>query len=210
MPRIRPQRFVHVVYRTRQYDAMIAWYRILGALAIFKLAIEGALLWTFISFLGQTQGLALTLAGVTGIIVSIGVSLDSNVVYYEHLKEDVRNGRTIRSAVDKSFTAAFSTIIKADGTSAIGAFLLYWLSVGPVRGFAFYLGISTILDLICSYFYMRPVVSLVGRSKSCEDHPKRYGLPDGPSGDVGQRPGRGAPAERVAVPSEPSTSGAVT
>ncbi|MFN8037883.1 MAG: protein translocase subunit SecD [Acidimicrobiales bacterium] len=189
---------------------MIAWYRILGALAIFKLAIEGALLWTFISFMGQTQGLALTLAGVTGIIVSIGVSLDSNVVYYEHLKEDVRNGRTIRSAVDKSFTAAFSTIIKADGTSAIGAFLLYWLSVGPVRGFAFYLGISTILDLFASYFYMRPVVSLVGRSKSCEEHPKRYGLPAGPSeGATGGEP-RGRRREKAAVAAEPTTSGAVT
>jgi len=142
--------------------------------------------------------------------VSIGVSLDSNVVYYEHLKEDVRNGRTIRSAVDKSFTAAFSTIIKADGTSAIGAFLLYWLSVGPVRGFAFYLGISTILDLICSYFYMRPVVSLVGRSKACEEHPKRYGLPEGPSEGATGGATRGGRREKVAATAEPTTSGAVT
>jgi preprotein translocase subunit SecD len=191
---------------------MIAFYKVLGLLAIFKLLIEGALLWTLIAWLGATQGLALTLAGVTGIIVSIGVSLDSNIVYYEHLQEDIRNGRTIRSAVDKSFDAAFSTIVKADGTSAIGAFLLYWLSVGPVRGFAFFLAISTILDLVASYFYMRPVVSLVGRSKSCERHPGLYGLPDGPTAEglatARRNRGRRAPTPDEIL--EPTSSGAVT
>ena len=87
---------------------MIAYYRLLGVVAIVSLVLEGALLWSIISYLGETPGLALTLAGITGIIVSIGVSVDSNVVYYEHLKEDVRNGRTIRSAVDRSFDSSFS------------------------------------------------------------------------------------------------------
>ncbi len=189
---------------------MTAFYRILGLMAIGKLFVEGALLWTLIAYLGESQGLALTLAGVTGIIVSIGVSLDSNVVYYEHLKEDVRNGRTIRSSVDKSFHAAFSTIVKADGTSAIGAFLLYWLSVGPVRGFAFYLGISTILDLICSYFYMHPGVSLIGRSKSCEHHPRWFGLPEAPNEDAVDRSGKRTPTRREDAVKEPTGTGAVT
>ena len=137
---------------------MIFFYRLLGPLAIVKLAIEGALLWSVIAYLGTSSGLALTLAGITGIIVSIGVSVDSNVVYYEHIKEDVLNGKTLRTATDKSFVTAFSTIVKADVASLIAAGLLWWLTVGPVRGFAFYLGLSTLLDLSTSWSYMRPVV----------------------------------------------------
>ena len=96
---------------------------------------------------------------MTGIIVSIGVSVDSNVVYFEHLKDDVRNGRTCARRSSGRSTRRFSTIIKADLVSLIGAALLYFLTVGPVRGFAFYLGLSTVLDLIASYFFMRPVVA---------------------------------------------------
>lgn len=155
---------------------MIAFYRVLGVFAVLKLGIEGALLWSIISWLGTNNGLALTLAGITGIIVSIGVSLDSNVVYYEHLKEDVNHGRSIRSATDKSFVSAFSTIVKADVASLIGAALLWWLTVGPVRGFAFYLALSTGLDLLTSWAYMRPVVRLATRSRLLR-HPKLLGLP---------------------------------
>ncbi|MCU0311198.1 MAG: protein translocase subunit SecD [Acidimicrobiales bacterium] len=175
---------------------MIAFYRFLGVLSLVKLAIEAALLWTIISYLGSNNGLALTLAGVTGIIVSIGVSLDSNVVYYEHLKEDVQNGRSIRSASDKSFVSAFSTIVKADVASLIGAGLLWWLTVGPVRGFAFYLALAGILDLIASWACMRPTVKLATRSKWLLARPRLLGLP----------------AEQVAynsaTPRVPATSGA--
>jgi preprotein translocase subunit SecD len=160
---------------------MIFFYRLLGVLAIAKLTVEMALLWSIISWLGQSQGLALTLAGVTGLIVSIGVSVDSNVVYYEHLKEDVRNGRTIRSATDKSFSTSFRTILAADMASLIGAGLLWWLTIGPVRGFALFLALSTILDLIASYFFMRPAVRLATQSKMCAEHPGRFSLPSGPT-----------------------------
>ncbi len=157
---------------------MVAWYRVLGAFSILKLAVEGALLWSIISWLGTNNGLALTLAGITGIIVSIGVSLDSNVVYYEHLKEDVHNGRTIRSATDRAFHSSFSTIVKADVASLIGAGLLWWLTVGPVRGFAFYLGLSTALDLVTSWAYMRPVVKLATRSRRLLARPRLLGIPE--------------------------------
>lgn len=156
---------------------MLVFYRFLGLLAMAKLAVEFALLWTIISYLGTNSGLALTLAGITGIIVSIGVSLDSNVVYYEHLKEDIHNGRSIRSATDKSFHSAFSTIVKADVASLIGAGLLWWLTVGPVRGFAFYLGIAGLLDLLCSWAVMRPAVRLATRSKWMLARPRVLGLP---------------------------------
>jgi preprotein translocase subunit SecD len=123
--------------------------------------------------------------------VSIGVSLDSNVVYYEHLKEDIHNGRTVRSATDKAFHSSFSTIVKADVASLIGAGLLWWLTVGPVRGFAFYLGLSTLLDLLTSWAYMRPVVRLATRSKLV-NRPKLLGLPVATPEEVGRtsRPGR--------------------
>ncbi len=156
---------------------MVLFYRILGLFAVLKLGIEGALLWTVISYLGTNNGLALTLAGITGIIVSIGVSLDSNVVYYEHLKEDIQHGRSVRSATDRSFVSAFSTIVKADVASLIGAGILWWLTVGPVRGFAFYLGLSTLLDLLTSWAYMRPVVKFATARAFLVRRPGILGLP---------------------------------
>jgi preprotein translocase subunit SecD len=143
---------------------------------VLSLATGAALLWAIVAYLGESRGLALTLAGVTGIIVSIGVAVDSNVVFYEHLKEEVWRGRTLRSSVEGSFVGAWSTIVKADSASLIGAFLLYWLTVGPVRGFAFYLGLSTILDLVASYFVMRPLVVLMARSPRLHESPRLFGL----------------------------------
>lgn len=179
---------------------MMAFYRVLGLFAILKLGIEAALLWSIISWLGANNGLALTLAGITGIIVSIGVSLDSNVVYYEHLKEDINHGRSIRSSTDKSFVSAFSTIVKADVASLIGAALLWWLTVGPVRGFAFYLGLSTALDLVTSWAYMRPVVKLATRSKALLARPWLLGLPP----EKTQERSTTKSANRSSVPSTPN------
>ena len=82
--------------------------------------------------------------------------LDSSIVFFETIKEDVRNGAGLRPSVDKAFGAAYSTIVKADMNSLIGAGVLYWLSVGPVRSFAFYLGVATILDLISAYVFPAP------------------------------------------------------
>jgi preprotein translocase subunit SecD len=156
---------------------IIGYYRILGVVAMLSLMISAALLWSIISFLGASQGLALTLAGITGIIVSIGVSVDSNIVYFEHLKEDVRNGRTVRTAVNKAFPVAFSTIVKADMASLIGAVLLYALTVGAVRGFALYLGIATILDLIATYFFMGPAVQWIARQPKIAGSSTLMGIP---------------------------------
>lgn len=156
---------------------LLAYYRLLGVVAIASLAISGALLWTTVAWLGESQGLALTLAGVTGLIVSIGVSVDSNVVYFEHLKEDVRAGRTVRSAVERAFPIAFSTIVKADVASLIAALVLYFLTVGQVKGFALFLGLATVLDLLATYFFMGPVIRLMARRKSMNNRPRRFGIP---------------------------------
>jgi preprotein translocase subunit SecD len=158
---------------------LILYYRLLGFVAIASLAISGAMLWTMVAWLGESQGLALTLAGVTGLIVSVGVSVDSNVVYFEHLKEDVRGGRTVRSSVERAFPIAYSTIVKADIASLIAAVVLYFLTVGQVKGFALFLGLATVLDLVATYFFMGPVIRLMARREGMTAHPRRYGIPSG-------------------------------
>lgn len=156
---------------------LLFYYRLLGLIAIMSLAISGALLWTIISWMGEARGLALTLAGVTGLIVAIGVSVDSNVVYFEHLKEDVRSGRTVRSSVDRAFPIAFSTIVKADVASLIAAAVLYFLTVGQVRGFALYLGVATILDLVATYFFMGPAIRILAHASGPNANPALFGIP---------------------------------
>ncbi len=154
---------------------MLAYYRLLGIVAVASLAISGSVLWSLISWLGESRGLALTLAGTTGIIVSIGVQVDSNIVYYERIKEEVRRGRAVRSAADASFKGAFMTIVWADLASLIGAGVLYQLTSGTVRGFALYLGLATLIDLAVSYFFMRPLVVFIAR-RLVNEEPRRLGV----------------------------------
>lgn len=143
---------------------MIFYYRALGLVVVLGLGVSATIMWSLVSFLGD-QGLALTLAGAVGIIVSVGVTVDSYVVYFERLKDEVRSGKTIRSSVDRGFSRAYRTILVADFASLIGAALLYWLAVGSVRGFAFFLGLSTLLDMVIAYFFTRPMVVLLGRNR---------------------------------------------
>ena len=147
----------------------ILYYRALGVVVVLGLGTTAALLWGIISYIGHTSGLTLDLSGVTGLIVSIGVTVDSYVVFFERLKDEVRSGKTVRSSVDKGFQKAFRTIVAADLVSFIGALLLYLLSIGPVRGFAFFLGLSTILDVVTSWTFTRPLVILLGKSRTFTD-----------------------------------------
>ena len=155
---------------------IMAYYRLLGVVTVASLLLSAGLLFSIISFLGRTWGLTLTLAGIVGIIVSIGVVMDSSIVYYENVKENVRRGRSLRSVVDRSFSDAYSTIVKADTSSLIGAVILYVLSVGPVRGFALYLGLATLIDLGMSYLFVRPATALLAKS-SLGDRPSLFGIP---------------------------------
>jgi preprotein translocase subunit SecD len=150
---------------------LILYYRALGIVVVFGFAVWGALMYTVVSWLGATQGLALTLAGVTGMIMSIGVTADSYVVFFERLKDDVRAGRTLRSSTERSFKRAFRTILAANMTSFIGAAVLWWLTVGSVRGFALFLGLSTVLGVIVTWFYTRPVVIWLSRHRLFTEMP---------------------------------------
>ncbi len=142
---------------------MSVYYRLLGLVVVMGLFMTFALVYALIAYLGSSIGLTLTLAGVTGLIVSVGVTVDSYVVYFERLKDEVRSGRSVRSSVDRGFARSFRTIVAADLVSLIGALVLYFLAIGSVRGFAFFLGLSTILDLAVSYFFMHPLVALMAR-----------------------------------------------
>jgi preprotein translocase subunit SecD len=150
---------------------LILYYRALGIVVVFGFAVWGALMYTVVSWLGATQGLALTLAGVTGMIMSIGVTADSYVVFFERLKDDVRAGRTLRSSTERSFKRAFRTILAANMTSFIGAAVLWWLTVGSVRGFALFLGLSTVLGVIVTWCYTRPVVIWLSRHRLFTEMP---------------------------------------
>lgn len=144
---------------------MILYYRHLGLLAVAGLAVSGMLLWIVISVLSKTQGLALSLAGVAGVIISVGVTVDSYVVIFERLKDEVSMGRTLRNSAQRGFTDAWRTIVIADLVSLIGAVVLWYLTVGSVRNFAFFLGLSTAIDLLVSWTFVRPSVLLLAQTK---------------------------------------------
>ncbi len=150
---------------------MFLYYKRLAIVVAAGLFLSGCLLWTIVSWLSKTSGLSLTLAGATGIIVSIGVTVDSYVVYFERMKDDVRGGKSLRATAARSFKAAWRTIVAADVVSLLGAGALWYLSVGSVRGFAFFLGLSTALDLVVTYFFVRPaVILLADRSAFQREH----------------------------------------
>ncbi len=140
------------------------YYRLLGLVAWVGMAIWGTLAIWLVSILGHTAGYALTLAGVAGIIVSLGITADSYIVFYERLKDEVRNGKSLRASVAPAFKRSWRTIVAADIVTIIAAGVLYVLAIGSVRGFALTLGLSTALDMFVVYFFKRPTVFLIARS----------------------------------------------
>jgi len=143
---------------------LIYFYRSLGVVALLGLGIFGTLLMGLIALLGEV-GFALTLAGVAGIIVSIGITADSSIIFFERIRDEVNLGKTVRTGVQKAFTSAFRTNLAGNTVTFAAAVVLYFLAVGPVRGFALMLGISTILDLVILYLFTRPVVFLLGNTR---------------------------------------------
>ena len=144
---------------------LLFYYRLIAIVVVGGLGISGLLLWSVISWLSKTNGLALTLSGAAGIIVSVGVTVDSYVVFFEKLKDDVQQGRTLRNSAARGFDRAWRTILIADTVSLIGALVLWQLTVGSVRGFAFFLGLSTLSDMVVSYFFARPAVLLLAKTR---------------------------------------------
>jgi preprotein translocase subunit SecD len=144
---------------------MLLYYRSLALVVIFGITLSGLVQWNVISLLSSTNGLALSLAGIAGIIVSVGVTVDSYVVFFEKLKDELKTGRSLKNSAERGFKSAWRTILAADIVSLIGAFTLWYLTVGSVRGFAFFLGLSTMCDIVIAWFFTRPAMLLLSRNK---------------------------------------------
>jgi preprotein translocase subunit SecD len=153
------------------------YYRLLGVLTILSLALSGALVFAVLVLLGRWIGYTLDLAGIAGLIIAIGITADSFVIYFERLKDEIREGRTFRSAVPRGWVRARRTILASDGVSFLAAAILYVIAVGDVQGFAFTLGMSTVLDLVVVYLVTHPLVAIVSTSKSSFlSNPRHLGL----------------------------------
>lgn len=143
---------------------LVVVYRSLGLISIIGLTVFGSLLIALFGILGAWQGLTLTLAGVTGIIVSVGITADSYIVYFERLKEKIRGGMPVDEASQEAFRLAFRTILTADTVSLLAAGLLFALAVGAVKGFAVSLGLATILDIFVARTYTRRATALMAET----------------------------------------------
>ena len=144
----------------------LLYYRALGLIMIASLILSGVLVYAVLVILGRQIGFTLTLAGVAGFIVAIGITADSFVVFFERLKDEIRDGRSPRSAVPRAWVRARRTILSADAVSFLAAAILYYLAAGSVKGFAFTLGLSTVLDLVIVFLFTHPIVALAARSKT--------------------------------------------
>ena len=175
----------------------LLYYRALGLVMIASLILSGILVYPVLVILGRQIGFTLTLAGIAGFIVAIGITADSFVVFFERLKDEIREGRSPRSAVPRAWLRARRTILSADAVSFLAAAILYYLAAGTVKGFAFTLGLSTVLDLVIVFLFTHPVVTLFARNKAFMS-PRISGL-----GAVQRIAAERAAAERAAAETRP-------
>jgi preprotein translocase subunit SecD len=145
---------------------LLIYYRGLAIIAASSLVIAAVLAYLSVIVLGKYQGLALSLSGIAGLIVAIGITADSFVVYFERLRDEVRDGgRSLRTAVEHGWTRARRTILVSDTVSFLAAALLYYFAIGDVRGFAFTLGLTTVIDIVVVFTFTKPMMTLLARTK---------------------------------------------
>jgi preprotein translocase subunit SecD len=188
-------------------------YRALGLVTVASLIVASVITYLAVTVLGTTHGFRLTMAGVTGLIVAIGVTADSFIVYFERIRDEVRDGRPLVAAVETGWKRARRTIIAADAVNFIAAAVLYFLASANVRGFAFTLGLTTLIDLIVVVLFTHPMVQLLARTKFFGGGHKWSGLDPqrlGAKEEVRYRgAGRFGPARPTTdAPSAPTGSGA--
>ena len=143
---------------------LVIYYRALGLVAVASLLVAAAITYALFVILGRQLGFTLSLAGVAGAIVAIGITADSFIVYFERIRDEIREGRSLRAAGDAGWIRARKTILAADFVSLLAAIVLYFMSVGSVRGFAFTLGLTTLVDIFVAFLFTRPLVSLLMRT----------------------------------------------
>ncbi|MFI2434234.1 protein translocase subunit SecD [Streptomyces sp. NPDC018693] len=155
---------------------LLVYYRGLSLIAIFSLLISAALTYTIMSLLGPAIGFALNLPAVCGAIVAIGITADSFIVYFERIRDEIREGRSLRPAVERAWPRARRTILVSDFVSFLAAAVLFVVSVGKVQGFAFTLGLTTVLDVVVVFFFTKPLMTICARHKFFSDGHKWSGL----------------------------------
>ncbi len=189
------------------------YYRGLGLVSVSSLIVAGLVSYLSVILLSKYEGLTLSLAGVAGLIVAIGITADSFVVYFERLRDEVREGKTLRAAVERGWQRARRTILVSDTVSFLAALLLYIFAIGDVKGFAFTLGLTTLVDVVVVFLFTKPMVTLLARTKFYGQGHKLSGLdptrlgarsPWRGSRRTAARPAAGAASPASAVP--PRTS----
>jgi preprotein translocase subunit SecD len=153
----------------------LAYYRVLGVIVLGSLGTAAIVLYGTVSLLGSQIGLTLTLAGMAGFVVSIGITADSFVVYFERVKEEMRDGRSARTAVPRAWERTRRTILSANAVSIISALVLYFLAIGPVRAFAFALGLSTVVNILVVFLFTHPIAEFFARG-GLLNNPRLSGL----------------------------------
>lgn len=143
---------------------LIFFYRTLGVISVLALGVFGVLVTGMLGLLGRA-GFALTLAGIAGIVVSIGITADSSILFFERIRDEVRLGKTVRTAVQRAYTSAFRTNLAGNTVTLAAAVILYFLAAGSVRGFALTLGLATILDIAILAAFTRPMVFLLSNTR---------------------------------------------
>jgi preprotein translocase subunit SecD len=176
------------------------YYRGLGIVVVASLGIAGILTYQLVCLLGKAIGFTLTLAGIAGLIVAVGITADSFIIYFERLRDEVREGRSLRSSVETGWARAKHTIIAADSISLLAAAVLYVLAIGSVKGFAFTLGLTTLLDLLIVFMFTKPMVTLLARTDFFGHGHKLSGLDPEHLG-VERLPGQMKPSARPTKPS---------
>ncbi|MCX5197844.1 protein translocase subunit SecD [Streptomyces sp. NBC_00249] len=144
---------------------LLVYYRGLAFIAIISLLVSAVLTYTIMALLGKGIGFALNLPAVCGAIVAIGITADSFIVYFERIRDEIREGRTLRPAVERAWPRARRTILVSDFVSFLAAAVLFIVTVGKVQGFAFTLGLTTLLDVVVVFLFTKPVMTLLARTK---------------------------------------------
>ncbi|MEV1085424.1 protein translocase subunit SecD [Streptomyces sp. NPDC050211] len=176
---------------------LLAFYRGLSVIAIPSLLVSAMLTYVIMSLLGPTIGFALNLPAVCGAIVAIGITADSFIVFFERVRDEIREGRTLRPAVERGWPRARRTILVSDFVSFLAAAVLFIVTVGKVQGFAFTLGLTTVLDVVVVFFFTKPLMTILARKKFFANGHKWSGLD--PKG-LGAKP----PLRRTRRPARPT------
>jgi preprotein translocase subunit SecD len=177
-----------------------AYYRGLGIVVVTSLLIAGVITYACMVLLGSSVGFALNLPGIAGAIVAIGVTADSFVIYFERIRDEVRDGRSLRTAVETGWQRARQTVLIADAVSMLSAVILFILAIGSVKGFAFTLGLTTVIDVLVVFMFTKPLMTLLARTKFFGGGHRLSGL------DPAHLGVRTLPGQRVRRPGVPAAA----